>query len=179
MSPSAFAWLPVFALAAGCSSVDAGAPLAQRALAALGLAAPPSRAVTIEIQAAATLNAAADGTAVPTRVQLHWLRDPGVFLRAPYPSFDTGGAAAAEHLLLPGARIGLSEAAPADARALGLVVLFRSPAPGRWRYAFDLAAGEPIRVALHQCAIAVVAGRAIGAAADAARVGDSPCPPGP
>ncbi|MCK7498762.1 MAG: type VI secretion system lipoprotein TssJ [Comamonadaceae bacterium] len=94
---------------AGCAA-DAGAPLATRALAAVGLvpaaapALPAPARVAIELHAAPSLNAARDGVAVPTRVQLHWLREPASFLQAPYRRFDTAsGDGVSEHVMLPGA----------------------------------------------------------------------------
>lgn len=166
-------------LLCGCAAPgDAAAPWTTRALAALGLApvapAPPPETV-LELHASPLLNAAADGVAVPAVVQLRWLDDPAAFQRAPYERLVAGDGAR-ELVVAPGRSVTLRERAPAGARALGVVALFRAPAPGRWKLVFPLPATQPIRLSLHRCALVIASGTAWQAPAGADRLGDLRCP---
>ncbi|MBK1715418.1 type VI secretion system lipoprotein TssJ [Rubrivivax gelatinosus] len=166
------------ALLAGCAAAGEAAPSAfTRALAAVGLMQPPAPApapeAVVELHASAALNAAPDGVAVPTVVQLRWLDDPAAFRRAGYEQLAASHGAH-ELILVPGRTLSWREAVPPGARALGVVAFFRAPAAGRWKLAFGLPASRPIRLSLHQCAIAVVSGTAIETP-DAERTGDLRC----
>jgi len=167
-------------LLCGCAAGgDAAAPpWASRVLAAVGLvpaAAPPPAVAVIELHASALLNAAADGVAVPTVVQLRWLDDPSAFQRAAYEGLASGDGAR-ELVLAPGRTLSLRERVPAGARALGVTALFRAPAPGRWKLVFPLPADRPIRLALHRCALVLVSGAAWEPPAGVDRLGDLRCP---
>lgn len=166
-------------LLCGCAAGgDAAAPWASRVMAAVGLkpaAPPPPPEAVIELHASALLNAAADGVAVPTVVQLRWLDDPAAFQRAAYERLAAGDGAR-ELVLAPGRTLTLREPVPAGARALGVAVLFRAPAAGRWKLVFPLPPPRPIRLALHRCALVLVSGQAWEPPAEADRLGDLRCP---
>ncbi|MBZ8142861.1 type VI secretion system lipoprotein TssJ [Rubrivivax gelatinosus] len=164
------------ALLAGCAAAgDATPSVFSRALAAVGLVQPPAPApeAVIELHAGSALNAAPDGVPVPTVVQLRWLDDPAAFRRASYEQLAASHDAH-ELILVPGRTLTWREPVPSGARALGVVAFFRAPAAGRWKLAFGLPARGPIRLSLHQCAIAVASGAAIDIP-DAERTGDLRC----
>jgi type VI secretion system protein VasD len=97
-------------------------------------------------------------------VRLYKLRDHNSFLSTPYTSFgapETEKQAmgadlleAREIILSPGQTLDLKEKMAGEAAYLGVVALFRSPAPRRWRFAFS-AANTKITMGVHACAMTV------------------------
>jgi type VI secretion system protein VasD len=69
-----------------------------------------------------------------------------------------------EVVLTPGQRIESSERMTTEMAFLGVVVLFRSPAPERWRVAFAQSDVEKngVTIGAHGCAISVTEGKVYG-----------------
>jgi len=170
------AWLSLAAglcLLAGCASTaDAGPGLVGKALEKIGArkpadetVAPRVKNVPLRLHAGANLNSGHDGKPLAVVVRVYRLRDHERFERAPFSAFldeDAEKAAlgddligASEIVLQPGQRHAIVERLPPEATTLGVVALFRSPAPGRWRFSFDGTAAEKVgaTIGLHACAL--------------------------
>lgn len=152
---------------AGCASDGGVKQVFGKTLQAVGLreAAPQAHAVPLQLRAGDNLNAA-DGTrALSLVVRIYQLRDKTRFEEAPFEVFldeqrerDVLGGdllAVTEYFLAPGQQHEVREQLPVDGRHLGVVALFRAPAPTRWRFAFDAgkAADAGVIVGLHACAM--------------------------
>ena len=169
-------WLPIavcLGLLTGCvSTPDAGPGLVGKALEKIGVKAPAADATTaraksiaLHLHAGGNLNSGHDGKPLAVVVRVYRLRDPGRFERAPFTAFLDEDAeqialgddliAASEIVLQPGQRHEIVERLPPESTTLGVVALFRSPAPGRWRFSFDAAAAEKdgVTLGLHACAL--------------------------
>ncbi|WP_354686775.1 type VI secretion system lipoprotein TssJ [Cupriavidus necator] len=168
----------------GCSvggTLLAGA--ASGALEAVGLkpsnvpdAQKPPREVPLKLYAGANLNAASDNRPAAIVVRLYKLKDPTSFLQAPYDTFidpqreqKTLGAdlvQVREMTLIPGQRYEVMEKVSREAGSIGIVALFRDPAPQRWKFAFDTAHSEKsgVVIGLHACAMTLTVGNAIAPA---------------
>lgn len=161
-------------LLAGCASTpsrDDAPGLIGRALETVGLrkstedSAPRAKTVPLKLWAGQNLNSGRDNRSLAVVVKIYRLRDHQRFERAPFSAFldeDTERAALGEDLisateivLQPGQRHEIAERLPPEAGTMGVVALFRAPAPGRWRFAFDAAAAEKdgVTVGLHACAL--------------------------
>lgn len=160
---------------AGCASAPAreDAPgLFGRALETVGLRKPagevaPPRAKTVPLRlwAGPNLNSGRDNKSLAIVVKVYRLRDHQRFERAPFSAFldeDAERDALGEDLigsteivLQPGQRHEIAERLPPEAGTMGVVALFRAPAPGRWRFSFDAEAAEKdgVTVGLHACAL--------------------------
>ncbi|MCD7099857.1 type VI secretion system lipoprotein TssJ [Stenotrophomonas sp. MMGLT7] len=155
-------------LLAGCGGGSVGG-MVRKTLQATGLQeAPPPQPVTVPVNlfAGSNLNAGNDKRPGAVILKIYHLRSVQRFEQAPYSAFlDSAGEQAAlgadllsssEVVLLPGARHRLDETMSDGSGVLGLVALFRAPAEGRWRLAFDTgnaAAREGITVGVHACAM--------------------------
>lgn len=162
-------------LGSGCASAperEQAPGLIGRALETVGLrkpssedAEPRSRTVPLRLWAGSNLNSGDDRKALALVVKVYRLRDLQRFERAPFSAFldeDAELVALGEDLigsteivLQPGQRHEISERLPPEAGTLGVVALFRAPAPGRWRFSFDAgeAEKEGVTVGLHACAL--------------------------
>lgn len=169
------AWSLLFAvtMVAGCASGGGLGKAVNRTLETVGLREgdPDARAgirnVPLRLYAGDNLNAADDGRALATVIRIYHLRGTQRFERAPFDAFldETREQATLgndlvevrEMVLVPGTRHELDERLSAESTHLGVVALFRAPAGGRWRYAFDTrhrdAEREGITVGLHACAL--------------------------
>lgn len=176
------------AVLTGCSvggTLLAGA--ASGALEAVGLkpanvpdSQKPPREVPLKLYAGTNLNAAADNRPAAIVVRLYKLKDPTSFLQAPFDTFidpqreqKTLGAdlvQVREMTLIPGQRYEIVEKVTREAGTFGVVALFRSPAPQRWKFAFDTAKSEKsgVTIGLHACAMTLTVGDAITPAGAAA-----------
>lgn len=69
-----------------------------------------------------------------------------------------------EVVLTPGQRLESSERMTSEMAYLGIVILFRSPAPERWRVAFAQADVEKngVTIGAHGCAISITEGKVYG-----------------
>jgi type VI secretion system protein VasD len=159
---------------AGC----AGGGIGSIAGSALGLARPPElpdaqkppRQVAIRLHAADKLNVDARGQPLALVARIYKLRQSAAFEQAPYAAFlnaqaekDALGAdlvEVKEVTLVPGQRYEVTEKVSREAAYIGVVALFRAPAPQRWRLAFAAPDAEQagMTVGLHACALSVGAG---------------------
>lgn len=160
---------------AGCS---AAAGMAGAAMDMAGLRKPPElpelqklpRKVAIRLHAGPNLNAGADGRPLALSARIYKLRQTDAFERASYAGFlnpqterELLGAdlvEVKEVQLIPGQRYEAVELVGREAAHIGVVALFRKPAPQRWRLAFGAAGAEKsgITVGVHACALSVGTG---------------------
>lgn len=157
------------------------------ALEAIGLARPrteladaqkPPRTIAIRMHASKTLNTDAAGRPLALVAKIYKLRQRSAFEQAPYAAFldprrehEVFGAdliEVKEVVLVPGQRYEVLEKVTREAGYVGVVALFNSPAPGRWRIAFSAPAAEQsgLVIGAHGCALSVGVG--VGAAQAAA-----------
>lgn len=134
----------------------------------------PSRSIAVRMEATKDLNAGEDGQGLATVMRLYKLRDYNSFLATPYASF--GGTEkekqaigadlmeVREVILAPGQTLDLKEKMSGDAAYLGVVALFRTPFPQRWRFAFATADAERSGITLgaHTCAMTATQPAPIG-----------------
>jgi type VI secretion system protein VasD len=168
--------LPLLVLAAALGGC-AGDGLGGRALEATGLRKPPQleamkapRSVALRLHAAPKLNTDAQGRPLALVARVYTLRQNAAFEAAPYATFLTPGAdrealgpdlvEVKDVTLVPGQRYEVVEKVPRDAAFVGVVALFRSPAPQRWRMSFAAAEAESagVTVAVQACALTAGAG---------------------
>ena len=154
----------------------AGDGMAGRALESTGMRKPqpdafkPPRSVALRLHAAPKLNADAKGRPLALVARVYTLRQNAAFEAAPYATFLTPGldreAFGSDLLevkdvtLVPGQRYEVVEKVPREAAYVGVVALFHSPAPQRWRMSFAAAEAESagVTVALQACALSAGAG---------------------
>jgi type VI secretion system protein VasD len=155
-----------------CSNV----PLADSMLHAVGLqkVSPlnasvtlPPREVALRMHASAALNHGPQGQPLALLTRIYLLRDSSAFERMPFEAplnaqleREALGADlidVREVLLVPGQRYETQEQIRREAAYIGVVAMFRSPAPARWRAAFaaDQAEQSGITIGLHGCAMTV------------------------
>lgn len=172
-------------LLAGCAGSAIGS-LASTALQMAGISKPPPpelpdaqkppRTVSIRLHAGQRLNTDAQGRPLALVARIYKLRQKTSFEQAPYDSFldaqkeqQALGAdlmEVKEVLLVPGQRYEVQEKVSREAYFIGVVALFRAPAPQRWRATFgaDEAQRDGITVGLHGCAISSGGDTALSAA---------------
>jgi type VI secretion system protein VasD len=151
-----------------------GCALALAGCGGLGKPAEPApalqRHVALRLQAAPRLNVNADGQSLALLVRIYKLRQNSAFDSAPLAVFlDPASERQAlgadlldvrEVTMVPGQQLDLDELVTREAGYLGVVALFRAPAPQRWRAAFAAAEAERsgISVGLLGCALSVGSG---------------------
>jgi type VI secretion system protein VasD len=148
----------------------------------------PDWRVTWRIFASDSLNVNDNGQPLALVLRLYKLKSPDAFLQAPADTFGDPAkekvalgddlVAARELQLLPGQHYEATDKVTRDARYVGVVALFRNPAPNRWRYAFSASGAETTGLSLgaHACAMSVQTGEAIGQAASTVKSVAVPCP---
>ncbi len=146
-----------------------------RALRAVGLAEKPppkptQQMLSLRIFTADNLNAGTEREALPLLLKVYRLRSPSRFNQASFDDFldddqirsdlSTTLLGSRQMLLLPGQRYTSTQKLPAEAKYLGLVALFRGPAPHRWRFLYDVSkSGETgITLGVHACALSSTSG---------------------
>lgn len=197
-----FVLLATLGLSAGCAS-SGGGPV-DKALELVGLKKPElpdslprelpllSRKVVLRLHAGDRLNTDAQGRSLSVVARVYKLRASAAFLQVPYETLSAApnerGSPMAQDVvevreltLTPGQRYEVVETLPAEAPYLGVVVLFRTPAEQRWRFAFDAKASQAqgITVGLHGCAMSVAEGHAVDTAPEVARLAGVRCKPLP
>jgi type VI secretion system protein VasD len=170
-------YLILVPMLAGCAGGGIGS-IAGAALQATGLSKPaelpdsqkPPRNVEIRLHAADRLNVDAQGQPLALVARLYKLRQNAAFERAPYAAFMNPEAEkqalgpdlleVREVTLVPGQRYEVTEKVSREAGYVGVVALFRSPAPQQWRLAFTSADAERLGVTVgaHACALTVGTG---------------------
>lgn len=158
---------------AGCASAGRdGSGLIGRTLENIGIrkqddepAAARPKTVPLRLWAGGNLNSGNDRKALALVVKVYRLRDSQRFEQAPFSAFLDDDAernalgddliSATEIVLQPSQRHEINERLPPEAGIVGVVALFRAPAPGRWRLSFDAleAEKEGVTVGLHACAL--------------------------
>lgn len=183
----------------GCGTTSSGGGLLDKTLGLVGLQTVDSAAAApispellkpaaptkmpLRIHASDQLNS--DGAKRPLSlvIKVYKLKAYEDFMRAPYDAFAQAPykgdevVSSRELVLLPGQRYEVEEALPKDAAYLGVVALFKSPEPYRWRFVFDLAssAKEGVTLGAHQCALSVSQGETVGSAAETRRLAGTVC----
>ncbi|MFT4256662.1 MAG: type VI secretion system lipoprotein TssJ [Pseudoxanthomonas sp.] len=159
----------------GCASTGENGRshgLVGKALETIGLKKPSSetipsqaKSVPLRLWAGANLNAGNNRRSLALVVKVYQLRDNQRFEQAPFAAFLDEDAErkalgddlirVSEIVLQPDQRHEFTEKLPPEATSLGVVALFRAPAPGRWRFSFDAAKAEKegVTVGLHACAL--------------------------
>lgn len=151
--------------------------LAARALDAVGQrktdparALKPARSIALRLHAAPKLNTDAQGRPLALVARVYTLRQNAAFEAAPYAVFLMPGldreAFGADLIevrdvtLVPGQRYEVVERLPREAAYVGVVALFHSPAPQRWRMSFaaDEAESAGLTIAVQACALSAGAG---------------------
>jgi type VI secretion system protein VasD len=170
---------------AGCASAAGSAlgAVANIALEMSGLKKPekpdipesqrPPRKVALSIAAGKNLNAGDNDAPLALVVRIYKLKDATGFYQTPFNAFVNAGQDKAllgedliesrEVTLVPGQSYQWTEAVPWQAGALAVVGFFHSPAPQRWRFAFNPAESEKtgILMGAHACAFTVTKGTVI------------------
>ncbi|RJG10795.1 type VI secretion system lipoprotein TssJ [Massilia cavernae] len=161
--------------AAGGSALEAAG---LRKPAGMADALKPPRSVPIRLHAAKKLNVDAQGRPLALVARIYTLRQNAAFLRAPYDAFlDPQKEKAAlgtdlldvkDVMLVPGQRYEVVEKVSREAGFVGVVALFHSPAPQRWRLAYAVPDAEQagVTIGAHACGLSSGAGAAaVGASA--------------
>lgn len=185
----------------GCASmkaVEVALPVAEKALEVVGLkkpaapelpdAAKPARRIALRVQASSSLNVDEhSGASLSLVMRIYKLRSAEAFLAAPYETFGDA-AREKERLgndllevrdlqLVPGQRVEATEKVSREAAYVGVVALFHSPAPQRWRYAFaaDELERSGLTLGAHACALTVSSGVPLAMPASFARSSPGHC----
>lgn len=151
----------------------------------------PDRKVNWQVFASTSLNASPAGTGLALVVRLYKLRTPDAFLQASYDTFgdptkekaalNDDLIAVRELTLVPGQHYEALEKVAREARFLGIVALYRAPASGRWRYAFNTAsaARSGLHIGALACALTVQVGEPLAVPASLAKSAALPCEEAP
>jgi type VI secretion system protein VasD len=148
----------------------------------------PARKVLLRIQASDSLNVDASGRSLALVTRVYKLKSAQAFLSTPYEAFGNA-VREKEHLgedivevrdlqLVPGQRYEVQDKIAREAGYVGVVALFRAPAPQRWRYAFSTEAAEKTGITLgaHACSLSVSMGAPVNASTQVAAMGPGMCP---
>lgn len=134
----------------------------------------PPRNVSIALHAGETLNIAPNGRSSAVIARIYKLKQANAFQQAPYETFlnpqkeqEVLGAdllEVKEVTLIPGQRFETTEKVSQEAGFIGIVALYRKPAPARWRVVFPAkeAEGTGIIVGVHGCSLTVGTGQTDG-----------------
>lgn len=161
----------------GCAGLAAVGSVTNAAMGLAGMNKPelpesqkPPRMVPVSLIAGPNLNEDRKRRPQAVVARIYKLKDASTFALAPYDAFispDREKAALGDNViemkevtLIPGQQYNVTEAVPRTAKALGIVVLFHSPAPRRWKVAFDVEKSEKtgVLVGVHGCATTVTRG---------------------
>jgi type VI secretion system protein VasD len=135
---------------------------------------PAPRMIPLRIHAGGNLNSDEEGHGFSVVSRIYKLRDAGAFMSAPHTVFGNPARErealgdslmeVREVVLTPGQRLESSERMTSEMAYLGIVILFRSPAPERWRVAFAQTDVETngVTIGAHGCAISVTEGKVYG-----------------
>jgi type VI secretion system protein VasD len=150
---------------------------------------PPPKMIPLRVHAGLNLNSDQDGQGFAVVARIYKLRDAGAFMSAPITTFGNPDRErealgdslleAREVVLTPGQHLESSERMTQEMAYLGIVVLFREPAPERWRVAFAQAdiVDDGVTLGAHGCAISVTEGKVYGMnAGQAALLSPVSCP---
>jgi type VI secretion system protein VasD len=152
-------WIAIAALLAlqGCAAI--------RGLPELPDAQKPARSVVLRLHATANLNAGKGNQPYALVVRIYKLRQLSTFQQMHFDDVLSMHRESEllgkdlldvrEVMLIPGQRYETMEKVTREAGFIGVVALFRAPAPHRWRFAVPAADAEKsgITLGLHSCAI--------------------------
>ena len=174
--------LAVTVLVSGCTSPVAA--VGSAAIQLMGLTKPetpedqkPPRKIPLQIEAGINLNGDEKRRAQAIVIRLYHLKDANAFWLAPYDTFinpDRDKVALGNNLvsmqeitLAPGQSYKVTEQVARQAKYIGVVALFYSPNPHRWRIAFDTEKSEKegILIGVHSCALTATRGSIQGSQA--------------
>ncbi len=125
------------------------------------------RTIQVRLTTGEVLNSTADGEPLALLVRIYQLKTDTGFASLGYDQFVERAdekqllgndlVSVRELTLLPGKTYTLDEKMPANAKVLGIVALFHSPAAARWKYAFDPDGSleQGITLGFHACSITV------------------------
>ena len=182
--PAQYLLLSLIGLALiGCSTTTAisvVSAMASSALEASGLKKPTApevtdalkvpRTVPIKLHASSALNIDQAGRPLALIAKIYKLRQNTAFVQATYATFlspqkekealGNDLIEVKEVTLIPGQRYEFLEKVSHEAKYIGVVALFRNPAPARWRADFFAASAEDsgIVIGIHACALTIGAG---------------------
>jgi type VI secretion system protein VasD len=182
----------------GCASTSGGDGIVGKTMEMLGLKAPESReeakamapvarTLTLRVHASDQLNTDAQMRSLSVVMRVYKLRRLEAFLAAPYTAFVDAAAEkqsfgddvvdVREVVMRPGQKHEVVETMPKEAEYIAVAALFRAPAEGRWRFAFDAkqAAKSGVTLGLHNCAISVASGAPERAPPEALRLAGVQC----
>lgn len=150
--------------------------------------AKPARRMKLRLAASDSLNVDSSGRSLSLVVRIYKLRSTTAFLNAPYETFGNGAKekeALADELiesreivLLPGQQQQINERWAREATHVGIVALFRAPAPQRWRYAFELETfqlDEGFVLGAHACTLSIASGEPVGVSSAAMKLNSTAC----
>lgn len=185
---------------AGCAANELAAHVAKASLALVGMSPSGNPTVTdgsapsgggklvLRIAAGKQLNTDPGGRSLSVVVRVYKLKDVGAFLMAPYDAFRTTRSEREafgsdviderEFVLMPGHKSETVEAVPSTVAYVGVVALLRTPAPNRWRVAFDARGAERTGIVLGvlDCALIVANGDPVGDSSQELRMVGMRCP---
>ncbi len=154
-------------------------------------AAKPARQLKLTLAASDSLNVDTSGRSLSLVVRIYKLRSSTAFLNAPYDVFGHPAREkevmgdelleSREVVLLPGQRQQLRERWAREAAFVGVVGLFRAPAPRRWRHAFELETFQldpGFVLGAHACGWSVASGETVGLSAADRKLDAPTCPRG-
>lgn len=191
--------MPLLWVLAGCASSDSNGGVLDRSLETLGLKKPElpqgvitpplqrDKSVVLRVHAGEQLNTGTNGRSLSVVVRVYHLKNAAAFLRAPYDAFRSPEAEKAafgpdlegvrEVVLTPGQKSETVETMARSAPYLGVVALFRAPAQGRWRFAFEAGNSEKrgVTLGVHGCALSVATGEPIDTPPEALRLAGVVC----
>ncbi|WP_240687428.1 type VI secretion system lipoprotein TssJ [Alcanivorax sp. 24] len=141
--------------------------LSLQSCALLGSGPPKDTVIPVRLYGGDNLNAGMGHQAYSLVVRIYHLRETQRFYEASLQDFLDDDAEAralrndlisvSEVVLTPGAHHVIEARVPEQAKAIGVVALFRSPARERWRFAFDVTEKPVIKTGLtlgfHACAV--------------------------
>ena len=196
------ALLAAAVLCAGCASSDGSAmskpmewlglkkpevsPESAQAI-ARAAAAAVERKVPLRIHAGEQLNTDGHARSLSVVVKVYQLKDASAFLAAPVTAFKDADSekaafgsdviAARELVLSPGQKYEVVETVPVSVGQVAVVAMFRSPAAGRWRFAFATRNAEKsgITLGVHGCAMSVAAGEPLNTPPELMRLAGVQC----
>jgi type VI secretion system protein VasD len=150
--------------------------------------AKPARRMKLKLAASDSLNVDSSGRSLSLVVRVYKLRSTTAFLNAPYETFGNNAKekeALADELiesreivLLPGQQQQINERWAREATHLGIVALFRAPAPQRWRYAFELETfqlDQGFVLGAHACTLSIASGEPVGVSSAAMKLNSTAC----
>jgi type VI secretion system protein VasD len=150
--------------------------------------AKPARRMKLKLAASDSLNVDSSGRSLSLVVRVYKLRSITAFLNAPYETFGNNAKekeALADELiesreivLLPGQQQQINERWAREATHVGIVALFRAPAPQRWRYAFELETfqlDQGFVLGAHACTLSIASGEPVGVSSAAMKLNSTAC----